>query len=112
VPESHARVSTTRPTPYLRQLCRHFAHRVEASFDDAGGHIALPEGRCTLTALGEDALVLHATAADAEKLAKVEQVIGDHLERFGAGDGLSVAWRAGAPSPAAAPPRRPPARGH
>jgi uncharacterized protein len=38
-------------------------------------------------------LTLLATGDDADSLARVEHVLGSHLERFGARDELVVAWR-------------------
>jgi hypothetical protein len=40
-----------------------------------------------------DHLVLEATAADAESLALVEDVLTRHLERFGARRELTVSWQ-------------------
>ena len=42
-----------------------------------------------------DALVLRAEAADEETLAKVEDVAGRHLVRFGQRDELVVDWSRG-----------------
>ena len=38
-------------------------------------------------------LLLEASAADADSLAAVEDVLGRHLERFGARRELTVTWR-------------------
>ena len=92
MPSSAAHVETDRPSPYLKQLCKHFGHKTEVSFDDEHGRIALPSGgTCTLRADGRE-LELVAAAETPADLARVEQVIGSHLERFGRRDGLAVAW--------------------
>lgn len=88
---STARVTTDRPAPYLKQLCKHFGHKTEVEFDDERGRIALGAGTCEL-AVEPDALELRASAASTEERERVEQVIGSHLERFGRRDGLSVTW--------------------
>jgi uncharacterized protein len=87
-----ATVTTARPVPYMRQLCKHFGHKTEAAFDDTTGFIELAGGRCELDASGNDVLVLTAIGDDADQLATVERVIGSHLERFGRRDELSVRW--------------------
>jgi uncharacterized protein len=92
MPSSIAHVSTTKPTPYLKQLCKHFGHRNEVTFDDERGEIHLPSGICALDATASETLTLTATAADAESLEALERVIGVHLERFGARDELAVSW--------------------
>jgi hypothetical protein len=40
-----------------------------------------------------DHLLLEAIAADGESLAVVEDILGRHLERFGARRELTVSWR-------------------
>ncbi len=92
MPSATAHVATAKPGPYMKQLCRHFGHRNEVSFDDERGEIHLPSGVCSLDATGEGVLVLTATSADAESLEALSRVIGIHLERFGAGDELAVSW--------------------
>ena len=91
---STARVPAERPQRYIKQLVSHLAHRLSTRWlpPDAGT-IEWPDGHCALR--GEDGvLVLTATADDAEALAHVQDVIGRHLERFGARDGLRVHWAA------------------
>jgi uncharacterized protein len=95
VPEisSRAEVATAKPVPYMRQLCKHFGHKVDASFGEDSGYIQFEFGRCELHA-AEGKLTLLVSAADEESHARMERVIGSHLERFGSRDGLSVAWTA------------------
>jgi hypothetical protein len=92
MPSAIARVATSKPSPYLKQLCRHFGHRNEVTFEDAHGEINLASGVCRLEVTGEDELTLTATAAEPERLDALTRVIGSHLERFGSRDGLSVRW--------------------
>jgi hypothetical protein len=92
MPESHASVATEKPTPYLKQLCKHFGHKVDVAFDDERGTIELPMGRCELDATRAGVLRMRVQAADPESLTRTEQVIGSHLERFGRRDALSVSW--------------------
>jgi hypothetical protein len=92
---SEARISTPKASVYMKQLCRHFAHKVDASFDDERGRIAFPAGVCRLEAAG-GVLVLAADADDEESLRRVEDVVASHLERFASRDDLEVAW--GAPA--------------
>ena len=92
---SVAEVETDRPSPYLKQLCKHFGHKIEVTFDDEHGRIVLPGGgTCTLQADHARKLELVAAAETQAELARVEQVIGSHLERFGRRDGLVVTWSA------------------
>lgn len=83
---------TDKPVAYMRQLCKHFGHKTDASFGDDSGYIQFDFGRCELHAVN-GTLRLAASAPDAEQHERVERVIGSHLERFGKRDGLSVSWQ-------------------
>ncbi|HUA69922.1 MAG TPA: DUF2218 domain-containing protein [Solirubrobacteraceae bacterium] len=89
---SRADVATDKPVAYMRQLCKHFGHKVDASFGEDSGHIQFDFGRCQLHAT-DRTLRLEVTAADAESHERMERVIGSHLERFGRRDSLTVAWQ-------------------
>ena len=90
--ESTARVSTERPARYIKQLAQHFGNRIETRYDDDGGSLNFEYGRCELVA-EDGAIVLRAQADDDEKLTRVEDVTGRHLERFGQKNELTVSWQ-------------------
>ncbi|SEN15377.1 DUF2218 domain-containing protein [Nonomuraea pusilla] len=93
---STSRVETDRAGRYLAQLCKHFARKVPAEWTDDHGTARFDWGTCVLRA-HPDALTLHVEAADEESLDRVRHVVTDHLERFGARDGLRVTWSGQAP---------------
>jgi hypothetical protein len=43
--------------------------------------------------VGEGVLTLRAEAPDQETLARIQHVLGSHLERFGQRNELAVVWR-------------------
>jgi catechol 2,3-dioxygenase len=88
---SRAGVVTDRPSPYLLQLCKHFRHKLDVTFDERAGTIPFAFGRCELRA-ADGVLELEAVAATPAELERVEHVIGSHLERFGRRHELSVSW--------------------
>ena len=88
---SRAEVATAKPVAYMRQLCKHFGHKVDASFDEDSGYIQFEFGRCDLHA-SDGTLTLDVSAPDVESHERMERVIGSHLERFGRRDELSVTW--------------------
>jgi uncharacterized protein len=90
--ESISRVATTKPVPYMRQLCKHFGHNNEAEYGNSEGSIRFPYGRCALKSADVE-LILTVSAGDSEALERMERVIGSHLERFGSRDGLEVRWQ-------------------
>jgi hypothetical protein len=98
-----ARVATERSTLYLNQLCGHFAHErgrhgapgVEVTFDDHEGFVnfaPVVSGTCRLDAREEGVLVLSASGTDEVALGRVQRIVTEHVERFGARDGLTVQW--------------------
>jgi hypothetical protein len=89
---SRARVATDQPERYLKQLVSHLGHRLTTSVaDDGTGLVEFDRGRCTLVPEA-GVLVLTAAADDEETMARAQDVVGRHLERFGAKAGLRVQW--------------------
>ena len=72
-------IETPRAGVYLKQLCRHFGHKVETTFDDHDGRISFAFGECELR-------------ADDGRL----ELTG-HLERFAFREELRVTWPGDAP---------------
>ena len=91
---STAHVPAERPERFIKQLVSHLAHRRTTHWQppDAGS-VEWPDGVCRLTC-APGVLILTATADDGDALARVQDVIARHLERFGARDGLRVRWAA------------------
>ena len=50
---SRAEVATDKPVAYMRQLCKHFGHKIDASFDDDSGHISSSSAAASYTPLPE-----------------------------------------------------------
>jgi hypothetical protein len=94
VTSSTAVVPTDAPVRYAKQLLAHLGRKnavevVEGAPD--AGRLLFAYG--TGTVRPEDGrLVLEAVADDAEALARVQDVLGRHLERFGARRELVVRW--------------------
>lgn len=89
---SLASVATASAGRYLGQLCKHWSHRFTVSFDRTAGRIELPAGVCLLTA-GPDRLGLVLEAADEPGLARLEEVVAVHLNRFAFREGeLTFDW--------------------
>jgi hypothetical protein len=87
---STADVPTTAAARYAKQLAGHLGHKAEVRDEPDGQRIVIGLGSCLLVA--GDSLVLRAEAPDAESLERVQNVVGSHLERFGARNELVVTW--------------------
>ena len=86
-------VKTEKAGRYLQQLCKHFGHKVEVGYDDHTGWVTLPMGRADLAA-DDTKLTISATADGPEALAKVQDVMQSHLERFAFREDLEICWDA------------------
>ena len=89
---SEARVATEYGARYLRQLCKHWAHRFVVQYTAKNGRIDFGEGRAVAFAVGTDHLSLIAKAPDADTLGKLEAVIADHLKRLAFRESLDVSF--------------------
>ena len=91
---STARVPIERPQRYVKQLVTHLGrHRTARLLSPDEGTVQWPDGACGLSC-EPGVLLLVVTADDADALARVQDTVGRHLERFGARDGLRVRWSA------------------
>ena len=88
---SRADVVTDAPARYAKQLVAHLGRRLEFTTDGATSTatIGSTTGRIVV---GDGMLTLLASGTDAEGVARVEQVFGSHLERFGQRNELVVTW--------------------
>jgi len=88
---SRAEVLTDAPARYAKQLLAHLGRKLE--FTTQGSTSTTTIGKATgQLIVGERALTMIATGVDAQSLARVEHVLGSHLERFGQRNGLIVTW--------------------
>lgn len=90
---ARAEIATPAPDRYVKQLVSHLGHKITTGMQaDGSAVIAVEDGRCTLTT-GTELLVLEASSDSAQGLAHIQDVVGRHLERFGARADLHVEWR-------------------
>jgi len=90
---SIADVTTPNASKYLQQLCKHFAHRHSATFDERSGEIAFADGACRLAA-EDGVLTITIAGPDDARKTQLESVIERHLVRFAFRETLQIAWRA------------------
>jgi len=88
-----ARVPTLLPRRYMSQLCKHFEHKLPVTLSEADGSITFAMGVCTLKA-ETDAIVMRVESADADGLARLEDVVARHLVRFAFREPVAVEWLA------------------
>lgn len=112
--ESITHVSTDRAARYGKQLCAHMGRKIDASWEGEHGRLDFHGAAQALLSAHPHELTISLTVpADAssatppsaiseteenpltppEVLARFERIVGIHLARFGAKDGLVVAWK-------------------
>lgn len=94
--QSHARLTTDKAARYMTQLARHWSHKFAVTLDETTARIPLPIGDCRMTA-DASGLDITVETAHPDGLARLEDVVGEHLLRFAFREGVeTLAWtRAG-----------------
>ncbi len=103
--ESHARVATEKASRYMIQLAKHWSHKFEVRYDETSAFFPLPLGGCRMVA-HPDGLDITVEAVDHDGLARLEDVVAKHLDRFAFREGelkysWTRAWPAGGVDPKA-----------
>ena len=84
-------VTTDNGSRYLQQLCKHWSHKFQVSFDPTHGTVEMPG--VTLTLDAEPAsLALVLTVADEADLTRMCGVVADHIRRFAFREELVFDW--------------------
>lgn len=89
---SIARIATPKARGYMIQLCKHFGHKVEASYTDTTGRIAFGERICELDSSQTDLLAITLHAGTEAELHAVEDIVACHLVRFAFKEDLAIQW--------------------
>ncbi len=76
-----AAVPTTNGSRYMQQLCKHWSHKFDVSFDAAQGRVKFSEATVIMTAEPE-ALAVVLDADDAGVIERMKDVVASHLDRF------------------------------
>jgi len=79
--ETQARVTTPNGAKYAEQLCKHFAHKITATFADGRGECRFDVGSAVMDA-DADGLTITVSASDAAGNERLQKVIESHLVRF------------------------------
>lgn len=88
---SRADVVTDAPGRYAKQLVSHLGRKVEFAVDGDTSTADIA-GATAQVVVGDGVLTLLAAGPDEESVARVEHVLGSHLERFAQRAELTVTW--------------------
>ena len=84
-------IATPMASRYLQQLCKHFAHKLDVTFDETAGSIAFSAGICRLQA-EDETLRISLEPVDKADLDRLQDVVVRHLIRFAFREELEIAW--------------------
>jgi len=79
--ETTATVPTAHGAKYVKQLCNHWAHKLEVEQSEGVGTVRFPAAAATMRAAGER-LVVTIGAEDEATLERMKSVLATHLDRF------------------------------
>ncbi|WP_318527576.1 aldolase/citrate lyase family protein [Albidovulum marisflavi] len=85
-------VRTENGGRYLQQLCKHWSHKAEATFDETEGQVVFANGQKVEMQAQSDRLDVVATAGPRADLAAWISVVEAHLKRFAFREDLEIAW--------------------
>ena len=88
---SRAEVVTDAPGRYAKQLVSHLGRKLDFTTEGSTSTAAIGDATARIV-VGDGALTLIATGSDEDTVARVEHVLGSHLERFGQRNELSITW--------------------
>ena len=91
--ETVAAVPTLHGAKYVKQLCNHWAHKLDVEQSDGAGRVLFEAAEARMKA-GPEALVVTLAAKDEAILERMKSVLADHLDRFAFREApLSFDWR-------------------
>lgn len=91
-PQRAARVKTPHGSKYLQRLCKHFAHRVSADWDEHSGNVCFAEGTCTLQA-DASGLQMICSADSEQELIEIVDTMDRHFIRFAKAEAPELIWQ-------------------
>ncbi|MES0812669.1 DUF2218 domain-containing protein [Roseibium sp. SCPC15] len=83
---------TASASKYLQQLCKHFAHKVPATWDATSGEVSFPFGFCRMEAT-DSCLMIRCETDEDQKMVRMKGVIDSHIERFAWREELKLQWQ-------------------
>jgi len=79
---STGRIETASASRYLQQLCKHWAHKFDVTFDESQGTVPFPNGAIARLSADPEGLTIAIDAPDPEALERMKTVVVEHLDRF------------------------------
>lgn len=89
---SQSKFKTEKPSKYLMQMCKHFAHKAETTYTETEGTVNFPCGVAELS-VKEDNLLFSVQALNDDDLTRSKAIIESHIVKFAFREKLeSLEW--------------------
>lgn len=85
------KITTKEGVNYIGKLCRHFRHKIEATYEGNSGKADFPWGVCLMEA-DEHTLTFKVEAQDEEGMQKIQGALDRHLIKFAFREELDIQW--------------------
>ncbi len=89
MPQQTGTFQTAHASKYLQQMCKHFSHKVEVTFDKTHGEAVLPYGPVLFDAT-EAVLTIEINGETAGQREKSRHIIDIHLQKFAFREGFEA----------------------
>jgi hypothetical protein len=89
---AHGTAVTGSASRYLQQLCKHWSHKADATFDAGAGRVEFESGNILEMTASDAALDLKVTVPAGGDLAHFKTVVDKHLIRFAFREDLGIDW--------------------
>ena len=76
-----AYVTTASGGKYVRQLCKHWSHKLEVEVEGDVGKVVFPDAVTTMTA-DEAGIAIAITGHERESVERLTDVVARHIDRF------------------------------
>ncbi|EGA72264.1 hypothetical protein VISI1226_05703 [Vibrio sinaloensis DSM 21326] len=87
-------IQSEHASKYLTVLCRHFARKVDSTWDDDRGHVTFPMGEASMLVDHEkQQLTISCSASDEDKLKGVIGIIESHVHLFARREPIALVWQ-------------------
>lgn len=85
-------IKTQEGATYIGKLCRHFIHKIEATYEGNTGKAVFPRGICLMEA-GADTLTFEVESDGEESMGKIQGTLDRHLIKFAFREELDIQWK-------------------
>ncbi|WP_319533973.1 DUF2218 domain-containing protein [uncultured Vibrio sp.] len=89
--EETAHIESEHVSKYLVVLCRHFARKVPATWDETNGLVTFPPGQAVFT-VSDTKLTIVCGSDSEEGLDKVKDIVTSHVAMFSRRETIELQW--------------------